>query len=210
MNVKNIFTTAALFLLLGFAAAVLWAGMSYLADQTSIGTVNQVATATPALTGGSSFVEASTPTQQSTESLETAPTAGLGPTPVPYNSNTAMYLVFAGIELSPGFGPLNDRALGTFAKIRANDDKSQVRVIIEAFRFLLSTDLIIEAIRTLAHLTGQTSVGDDWKWWSEWIGRHQDEYPPPSEYAEWKIGYLRQIDGRFGAFLSPALAGSRS
>ena len=207
MNVKNIVTTAALLLLLGVAAAALFAGMSYLADQPSIGIVEKVATATPALTGGSSFVEASTPTQQSTESLATAPTAGPGPTPVPYNSNTAMYLIFAGIELSPGFGPLNDRALGTFAKIRANNDKSQVTVIIEAFRFLLSTDLIIEAIRTLAHLTGQTSVGDDWKWWSEWIGRHRDEYPPPSEYAEWKIGYLRQIDGRFGAFLSPALAG---
>ena len=60
---------------------------------------------------------------------------------------------------------------------------------------------------TLADLTGQAAFGDDWKAWSEWAGRHSEEYPVPSEYGEWKINYLRQIDGRFGAFLSPALSG---
>ena len=32
----------------------------------------------------------------------------------------------------------------------------------------------------------------------------------PSEYAEWKINYLRQIDGRFGAFLTPYQGGKAS
>ena len=197
MNGKNIGITIALLAVLGIAGAVLVAVMYWVANNTSIGSVHQPATATPALSD--TFLAAA--------SIEATPvpTARSRPTPAPYNPNSAMYLVFAGFELSPGFGPLNDRTIDTLARIRANNDKSQVRPIIESLRYLLVREIIASAVSTLQFLTGETAVGDDWKWWSEWIGRHSEEYPPPSEYAEWKINYLRQVDGRFGAFLSPYL-----
>ena len=199
MNVTKAAITAVLLAALGASSVVLLAVMSYLANETTIGEVRQPATATPALTGGSSFVAA-------TESAEQTPEPTVRPTstPAPYNPNSAMYLVFAGFELSPGFGPLNDRTLTTLERIRAENDTSQVRPLIESFRYLTSSRAISDAVVTLQFLTGET-IGDNWLLWSEWIGRHSDEYPPPSEYAEWKINYLRQIDGRFGAFLTPYL-----
>ena len=118
-----------------------------------------------------------------------------------------MYLVFAGFDLSPGFGPLNNRTLDALERIREENDTLQVRVIIESMRNFFANDIIEAAVDTLEALTGQYEFGDDWKAWLEWVGRHSDDYPVPSEYGEWKINYLRQIDGRFGAFLSTALGG---
>ena len=198
MNSKNIVSVVALFGVLAVLAAVLLVSMSWVADRSS--TVN-VASPTPALSDAFTIVTSSETT------AETEPTASPTRTPVPYNSNTMMYLVFAGFDLSPGFGPLNTRTLDAFERIREEKDTSQVRVIIESLRNYFSRDIITAAIVTLVELTGQTSFGDDWKAWSEWAGRHSEEYPVPPEYGEWKINYLRQIDGRFGAFLSPALSG---
>ncbi len=192
-----------LLLLLGIVAGAMVTTMSFLAHQTSIGTVAQAATPTPALSD--SFALSASSSMDNTARSDSA--IKPRPTPVPYNSNSAMYQVFAGFELTPGYGPLNDRTLNALAAIRENNDTSQVRVIIESLRFLYANDVIAEAVSTLEHLTGQDSIGDDWKKWSEWFGRHQDEYPVPEEYADWKLNYLRQIDGRFGAFLSPALKG---
>lgn len=198
MNSKNILTVVALFGALVVLAVVLLVSMSWVADRGSTATV---ASPTPALADVFTIVTSSETT------AETEPTASPTRTPVPYNSNTMMYLVFAGFDLSPGFGPLNTRTLDALERIREEKDTSQVRVIIESLRNYFSRDIITAAIVTLVELTGQTAFGDDWKAWSEWIGRHSDEYPVPSEYGEWKINYLRQIDGRFGAFLSPALSG---
>ncbi len=198
MNSKNIVSVVALFGVLAVLAAVLLVSMSWVADRSS--TVN-VASPTPALADAFTIVTSSETT------AETEPTASPTRTPVPYNSNTMMYLVFAGFDLSPGFGPLNNRTLEAFERIREEKDTSQVRVIIESLRNYFSRDIITAAIVTLVELTGQTSFGDDWKEWSEWVRRHSEEYPVPSEYGEWKLNYLRQIDGRFGAFLSPALSG---
>ena len=187
-------------------AAILVGAMYWVANNTNAGTVQRSATATPALTNPMSLVAATKPSDDSTRSAEPEPTVRPTSTPVPYNPNSAMYLVFAGFELSPGFGPLNDRTITTLEKIRAENDTSQVRPLIESFRYLTSKNAIDAAVETLQFLTGET-IGDNWLLWSEWIGKHSDEYPPPSEYAEWKINYLRQIDGRFGAFLNPYLGG---
>ena len=198
MNSKNILTVVALFGALAVLAAVLLLSMSWVADRGSTATV---ASPTPALADVFTIVTSTETT------VETDPTVPPTRTPVPYDSNTMMYLVFAGFDLSPGFGPLNTRTLDALERIREEKDTLQVRVIIESLRNYFSPDIITAAIVTLVELTGQTAFGDDWKAWSEWIGRHSDEYPVPSEYGEWKINYLRQIDGRFGAFLSPALSG---
>ena len=206
MNAKNIGITIALLAVLGSAAAMLVAAMYWVANNTNAGTVQRSPTATPALTNPMSLVAATKPSDDSTRSAEPEPTARPTSTPVPYNPNSAMYLVFAGFELSPGFGPLNDRTITTLEKIRAENDKSQIRPLIESFRYLTSKNAIDAAVETLQFLSGET-IGDNWLLWSEWIGKHSDEYPPPSEYAEWKINYLRQIDGRFGAFLTPYLGG---
>ncbi len=209
MNVKNIATTAILLATLGALALLLPAVMSYFANETTIGEVRRPATSTPVLTSGSSFVKATEPAKQTAGTPPAEPTVRPTSTPVPYNPNTAMYLVFAGFELSPGFGPLNDRTITTLEKIRAENDTSQVRPLVESFRYLSAKNAIDAAVETLQFLTGET-IGDNWLLWSEWIGKHSDEYPPPSEYAEWKINYLRQIDGRFGAFLTPYLGGKAS
>ena len=198
MNSRNIVSVVALFGALAVLAVVLLVSMSWVADRSSTVTV---ASPTPALADVFTIVTSTEAT------AETEPTTSPTRTPVPYNSNTMMYLVFAGFDLSPGFGPLNTRTLDALERIREENDTSQVRVIIESLRNYFSRDIITSAIVTLADLTGQAAFGDDWKAWSEWAGRHSEEYPVPSEYGEWKINYLRQIDGRFGAFLSPALSG---
>ena len=198
---KNIVITAILLATLGALSLMLAAVMSFFAKETTIGEVRRPVTATPALTGGSSFGTATEPAKQVAATPSPEPTVRPTSTPAPYNPNSAMYLVFAGFDLSPGFGPLNDRTITTLERIRAENDTSQVRPLIESFRYLTSSRAISDAVVTLQYLTGET-IGDNWLLWSEWIGKHSDEYPPPSEYAEWKLNYLRQIDGRFGAFLN--------
>ena len=196
MSGKNVGTVVALLVALSVSAAVLLASMSWMANRGS-----GVAVATPALSDVFTIATSGKP------NAETEPTVVATRTPVPYNSNSMMYLVFAGFDLSPGFGPLNNRTLDALERIREENDRSQVRVIIESLRNFFARDIINAAVETLEALTGQTEFGEDWKAWSEWGGRHSDDYPVPSEYGEWKINYLRQIDGRFGAFLSPALGG---
>ncbi len=200
MNGKTVASVGALLITLFVLAATMIATMSWLANRTS---VSVVPSATPALSDAFTIV-----TSRETTAVP-EPTVAPTRTPVPYNSNSMMYLVFAGFDLSPGFGPLNDRTLDALERIRGENDTSQVRVIIESLRNYFAVDIINAAVETLEVLTAQTEFGDDWKAWSEWVGRRRDEYPVPSEYGEWKINYLRQIDGRFGAFLSPAL-GSKS
>ena len=203
MKLQSVITISGLLLLLGIVATAMVAMMSFLAHQTSIGSVQKASTPTPALSDSFALSTSSSVDTTATSSSVIKPS----PTPVPYNSDSAMYQVFAGFDLTPGYGPLNDRTLNALAAIRANNDTSQVRVIIESLRFLYANDVITEAVETLEHLTGQVSIGDDWKRWSEWIGGNLAAYPVPDEYADWKLNYLRQIDGRFGAFLSPALKG---
>lgn len=198
MNGKNVVTVIALLGVMSMLAATLLASMSWIANR---GLKVAITNPTPALTDMFTFATSMGP------AAETEPTVAPTRTPVPYNSNSMMYLVFAGFDLSPGFGPSNNRTLDALERIREENDTSQVRVIIESLRNYFANDTINAAVETLEVLTGQIAFGDDWKAWSEWVGRHAEEYPVPSEYGEWKLNYLRQIDGRFGAFLSPALSG---
>ena len=125
MNSRNIVSVVALFGALAVLAAVLLVSMSWVADRSS--TV-AVPSATPALSDGLTIVTSKEPI------AETNPTVSPTRTPVPYNSNTMMYLVFAGFDLSPGFGPLNTRTLDALERIREENDTSQVRVIIAGSR----------------------------------------------------------------------------
>ncbi len=206
MTAKNIGIAVGLLVILAIAGGALVVAVSYVANNTFAGTVQQPPTATPALSDTFSIVTASEPTEEPTQPPEAVPTVRPTSTPAPYNPNSAMYLVFAGLELSPGFGPLNTRTIDTLAKIREQNDKSQIRPLVESFRYLTSREAINAAVQTLQFLTGE-NIGDNWMLWSEWIGKRGDEFPPPSEYAEWKVNYLRQLDGRFGAFLTPYLGG---
>ena len=202
MNGKDVSIVVALLVMLSVLAAVLLASTMYWVANR--GSTLPAGNPTSVLTDVFTIATSKKPAAQ--KELTVPPTR----TPVPYNSNSMMYLVFAGFDLSPGFGPLNDRTLDALERIREEKDRLQVRVIIESLRNYFSLDIINAAVETLEVLTGQTEFGDDWKAWSEWVGRHSEEYPVPSEYGEWKINYLRQIDGRFGAFLSPALGGKLS
>ena len=103
MSGRNIASVVALLAVLSVLAVVLLASMSWVSDRSS--TV-AVPSATPALTDAFTIVTSKGPT------AETEPTVSPTRTPVPYNSNSWMYLVFAGFDLSPGFGPLNNSDLG--------------------------------------------------------------------------------------------------
>ena len=118
MNVKNVAITAVLLAALGALSLMLAAAMSYFAHETTIGEVRRPATSTPSLTDGTSFAKDSESAKQTPEVPAPEPTVRPTSTPAPYNPNSAMYLVFAGFELSPGFGPLNDRTITTLEKIR--------------------------------------------------------------------------------------------
>ncbi len=129
------------------------------------------------------------------------------PTPAPYDSNSTMFQIFAGYDLTLGFGPLNDRTIWAIDRVVEFEDTSMVRVLIETMRYLYSNEVVDAIVDALEALTGETSFGDDWGLWSEWVGRNIEDYPPPEEYGEWKINYLRRIDPRFSQFIRPALEG---
>ena len=124
------------------------------------------------------------------------------PTPIPYDSNRAMYKVF------PGFGLTSERTYDALDEVRANNDKSMVPVLVESMRYQSSANARDATAYVLGELTGERFGGEDWKGWMEWLGKHLDEYPPPSGYLEWKINFMSQLHPRFGAFLYPAREGA--
>ena len=130
------------------------------------------------------------------------PQATLEPTPIPYDSNSAMYKVF------PGFGRTSNRTYDAIDEVRRNKDKSMVPVLVESMRYQSTANARDATAYVLGELTGERFGGEDWKGWMEWLGKHRDEYPPPSEYLEWKINFMSQMHPRFGAFLYPARDGA--
>ena len=148
MNRKNVGTVVALLVALSVLAAVLLVSMYWVANRGST-----VAVVTPALTDVFTIATSNEPT------VETKSTVAPTRTPVPYNSNSMMYLVFAGFDLSPGFGPLNNRTLDALERIREENDTSQVRVIIESLRNFFANEIIEAAVDTLEALTGQYEIG---------------------------------------------------
>lgn len=123
-------------------------------------------------------------------------------TPIPYDSNAAMYKVF------PGFGRTSNRTYRALEEVRDNEDKSMVPVLVESMRYQSTANAREATADVLRELTGENYGGEDWKQWMEWLGRHSDEYPPPAEYLDWKISYLSQLHFRFAAFLHPARDGA--
>lgn len=160
-------------------------------------------TPTPALTTGSDIIPLTVDNQDAQTDATHTPT----PTPYPYDSDAAMFRVFAGFDLTTGYLPSNSRILKALEDIKENNDTSMVLVLIESMRFQLSNDVINATGDTLQALTGQNFPALDWKAWSEWAGNNREKYPPPDDYIEWKMNYLRQIDNRLASFLSPVREG---
>ncbi len=174
------------------------------------------ATPTPALTSGSDIFVAVTQTQATQKEeptqvpIETpAATSTTQPTAnvYEYNSDNAMFRIFAGFDLTTGYQPSNNRVLAALEDVLENEDRSLVPVIVESMRYAFSNDVIRAMGDTLRSLTGQNFEDLDWRSWAEWLGNNRDQYPPPDDYFEWKINYLRQIDPRFSLFLTPAQKG---
>ncbi len=130
------------------------------------------------------------------------PTPVAEPEPASYDSNAAMYKVFG------GFGRTSNRTYDALEEVRQAGDKSMVAVLVKSMRFQSSANARAAVASVLQDLTGQAYDGEDWKGWMEWLGKHRDEYPPPSEYLRWKLNLMRELDPRFVSFLSPALDGA--
>ena len=172
----------------------------------------QDATAAPATATAGTSNEPSPRVERATATL-TSPTRSPTPQPLPtvtalpYDSNNAMFRIFAGFDDITGYRPYVPTILKGLEDARANDDRSLVQPIIESSRFQLESEVLASVEQTLHHLTGERFRAIDWKAWSEWIGARRDEFRPPSDYLEWKINYLRRIDERFSLFLAPARDG---
>lgn len=123
------------------------------------------------------------------------------PTPIPYDSGSAMYKVF------PGFGMTSARTYDALEEVRLNGDKSMVPVLIESMRYQSTLNAREASAEVLRELTGEQYGGEDWKQWMEWLGRNSADYPPPDDYLAWKIDILYQIYPQFARFLRPALEG---
>ena len=123
-------------------------------------------------------------------------------TPIPYDSNRAMYKLF------PGFGQTSNRTYDALEEVRLNNDKSMVPVLVESMRYQSTANAREASAEVLRELTGEKYGGDDWKQWMEWLGKHSEEYPPPEQYLDWKINFMSQLNPRFSTFLRPALEGA--
>jgi hypothetical protein len=117
-----------------------------------------------------------------------------------------MYLLISG-ERHPASSTL--AALG---QARANRDLSQVPILVEFMRFREANDLRGAIAQALRELTGER-FGEDtdgWLQWSEWLGKHLADYPPPDAYVEWKVNVLSElVSDRFKDFLGTAESTAR-
>ena len=142
------------------------------------------------------------PQLTATATPETTSEAAPEPTPIPYDSNSAMYKVF------PGFGHTSNHTYDALDEVLLNEDESMVPVLVESMRYQSTANARQATADVLSDLTGAEYGGEDWKGWMEWLGKHRDEYPPPDEYLDWKINLMSQLDSRFAAFLYPARDGA--
>ena len=126
------------------------------------------------------------------------------PTPIPYDSHSAMYKVF------PGFGVTSNRTYDALEEVRLSGDKSMTAVLVETMRYQSTPKAREASAGVLRDLTGEQYGGEDWKQWTEWLGRNGADYPPPDGYLDWKISVMAQLHPRFGQFLRPARSGAIS
>ena len=158
-------------------------------------------TSTPPATAAAP-TPASTPVPTSAPSPEATATSTPVPTPLAYDSNRAMYKVF------PGFGMTSNRTFDALEEVRLNEDRSMVPVLVESMRYQSTANAREATADVLRELTGEQYGGEDWGEWMEWLGKHSDEYPPPSIYLDWKINFMSQLHPRFTSFLKPAQEGA--
>ena len=159
-------------------------------------------------------VTVETPTADEAPTDTPSPTATVPPTPAdtptpvptstsePYDSDEAMYRLFYSFEQT------TQSIVTELLVIRQQNDTSQVPVLVELLRYVGGTVLDNAIVQILQELTGQESI-TDWHGWMEWLGKHRDEFRPPSEYLGWKVNLLSQIHPRFSDLLLPARDGSR-
>ncbi len=108
-------------------------------------------------------------------------------------------------RLFPGFATTVQRELqAALQEVEQRKDTSQIPILIESMRYYSSRDSREAAAATLRQLTGQPFDSDQWFEWMEWYGEHREEFRPPKDYVNWKIGFMSQVDPRFRLFLTPA------
>ena len=115
-----------------------------------------------------------------------------------YDPNQTMFTIF------PGFALGGPRSLQAMEDAALQNDTSQVPVLVESMRFMSSQRTRAAAAAALQALTGQSFTSNEWGKWAEWYGKRRDEFPPPSEYLDWKINMMSAVDTRFVQFLRPA------
>ena len=120
---------------------------------------------------------------------------------LPYDSNRQMYKVF------PGFGPTDPNTFAALDEVLDQRDVSMIPVLVETMRFQTSARTREATLETLRGLTGLRFEGQPWLEWSNWLIENRVAFPPPSDYLNWKIEVMSQIDPRFVPFLRPALDG---
>ena len=183
----------------------------YLAGLFAISALACSSSAALPISGPSPFPQTAGPATSSQPAPASSATPASRATPAPpagqlapeYDPNTTMNRLF------PGFGRASRQAFPALEEIVAQQDVSQVPVLVEIIRFIPSPDARGLVGAVLRELTGQKFGGDDFRGWSEWLGRHRSEFPPPEGYPEWKSAMLSQIDPRFAGFLRDAAETSR-
>lgn len=159
-----------------------------------------------------------TPAQSTTESVtmpdpptvaakadttEIASNPALTSPPQTYDPQQIMY------ELFPGWSLVSPRLDQALDEIRANQDNSQVPVMVEILRYMPSIRTREKIGSALRDVTGQIFSSDDWTGWMEWLGKNRADYQPPPGYVDWKVTLMKALDPRFALFLRPAREFSR-
>ncbi len=100
--------------------------------------------------------------------------------------------------------------LSAIGDAAAEGDISQAPVIVESMRFWNNPALSTAYADALLAFTGQDFRGREaWNDAMEWLGPRRGEFPPPSEYLEWKANILSLIDPRMAEFLTAAPGSER-
>ena len=137
------------------------------------------------------------------ETLDYGSTVAATTPPQAYDPQQIMY------ELFPGFSLVSPRLDQALDEIRANQDNSQVPIMVEILRYMPSVNTREKIGSALRDVTGQTFSSDDWIGWMEWLGKNRADYQPPDGYIDWKSTLMQALDTRFALFLRPAREFSR-
>ncbi len=143
-----------------------------------------------------------TPTPAPAPTNTPAPVSASTPEPS-YDPNNTMWRIFSGLDQT------FEGTQTALADAIAENDVSQVPIIVEIMRFGAAPAVLEEYRNALVRLTGQDFWLDPpaWNAAMEWLGPRRDEFPPPDDYLDWKVNLLGLIDPRMAAFFS-AVPGS--